>query len=801
MLRAVSVDFDTIWRNLGDVVYRLLRCQPVGHEPWYNSFTDVYSLCVSRPVSHFPILYSSTNALIGDRVAEIVAELSALDDIELLPAYVERWEVFHTGLTCVDSLYRFVNQQYVKNQRPTEAEMCYGASLLMVDQYTMEIMEVGLAFWKRRLFDVLGDRLSSCLMREVLNDRMSISGQQTSIHPCLVSVMLVGELRDSQKSAADLYNEIFQDHLLEATRYFYTQWASQRESELSCSEYVTEALVLRAEERNRAMLYYKYSTEPIEALFQEIIVEQRLNFLNCSVRSIVVNENKTDLKNMYQLLAPNNLCSELLHWFGEHVKCVIRDTIANLSKDPLVAQTQFVENLLSLRNRFLAYIEEVFDGVSAFRNQMDKAFNLAINERCTQLNSVSTASKVSIFRPSELLSRYMDSLLRKSVKNLSISEAEAKLSASIIIFKYIDDKDLFQKFYQRMLCKRLIFNFSFSILELEESLINQLRTVCGYEFTAKFQRMFNDVQLTSELNRNFLQYLQTNNMHFKFGHHFHVLTQCSWPISLTGTAEFLLPPELQSCTSQFEAFYSAAYQGRKMLWAHNYSTVELNVFCTDKIYQLQAPALHATILLFFDKADCDRVTVKDLLNGLQITVAETKPSGTVNPSTTGQDNRDVMDTSVPDTTLPELDMLQKVLVPLFELGIIYPETSGGTPKSGSNAITVDTGILLNRAFTKKRLKLRVTFGSHGKESTQTEADQVDRQVNEDRRYFIQAAIVRILKTRKQIKHSALIEAVLQQASNRFQPPVPLIKRCVEGLIDTGYIERNPDDPDQYSYLA
>lgn len=39
----------------------------------------------------------------------------------------------------------------------------------------------------------------------------------------------------------------------------------------------------------------------------------------------------------------------------------------------------------------------------------------------------------------------MDSLLRKSTNSLSISEIEAKLTASIIIFKYIDDKDIFQK--------------------------------------------------------------------------------------------------------------------------------------------------------------------------------------------------------------------------------------------------------------------------------------------------------------------------------------------------------------------
>lgn len=39
----------------------------------------------------------------------------------------------------------------------------------------------------------------------------------------------------------------------------------------------------------------------------------------------------------------------------------------------------------------------------------------------------------------------MDSLLRKSVKTMTVSEIETKLTASIAIFKYIDDKDLFQK--------------------------------------------------------------------------------------------------------------------------------------------------------------------------------------------------------------------------------------------------------------------------------------------------------------------------------------------------------------------
>lgn len=47
------------------------------------------------------------------------------------------------------------------------------------------------------------------------------------------------------------------------------------------------------------------------------------------------------------------------------------------------------------------------------------------------------------------LARYCDNLLKKSAKGMTENEVEDKLTSFITVFKYIDDKDIFQKVTRR----------------------------------------------------------------------------------------------------------------------------------------------------------------------------------------------------------------------------------------------------------------------------------------------------------------------------------------------------------------
>jgi cullin 1 len=64
----------------------------------------------------------------------------------------------------------------------------------------------------------------------------------------------------------------------------------------------------------------------------------------------------------------------------------------------------------------------------------------------------------------------------------------------MVVFKYIEDKDVYQKFYSKMLAKRLVQHMSASD-DAEASMISKLKQACGFEYTSKLQRMFQVILL------------------------------------------------------------------------------------------------------------------------------------------------------------------------------------------------------------------------------------------------------------------------------------------------------------------
>jgi cullin 1 len=156
-----------------------------------------------------------------------------------------------------------------------------------------------------------------------------------------------------------------------------------------------------------------------------------------------------------------------------------------------------VETLLGVYDKFKSIVVHTFHDHAGFNAALDKACREFMNRNCISVTSTAKGA--------ELLARYCDSILKKSTEIQEKKEEmaiEHMIHRFLTLFKYIDDKELFQKFYSKLLARRLIYETSVSE-DAEAYTISKLREICSYEYTSKLQRMFTDMGVSRELNRSF----------------------------------------------------------------------------------------------------------------------------------------------------------------------------------------------------------------------------------------------------------------------------------------------------------
>jgi len=105
----------------------------------------------------------------------------------------------------------------------------------------------------------------------------------------------------------------------------------------------------------------------------------------------------------------------------------------------------------------------------------------------------------------------------------------------------------------------------------------------------------------------------------------------------------------------------------------------------------------------------------------------------------------------------------------------------------------------NASFTDRARRIKVPMIAA--KITQEEKDSTRATVDEDRKHAIEAAIVRIMKTRKSLDHQKLVLEATTQLMRHFKPDPKQIKKRIEDLIAREYLERDANNPNHYKYLA
>ncbi|CAF4390258.1 unnamed protein product, partial [Adineta steineri] len=98
---------------------------------------------------------------------------------------------------------------------------------------------------------------------------------------------------------------------------------------------------------------------------------------------------------------------------------------------------------------------------------------------------------------------------------------------------------------------------------------------------------------------------------------------------------------------------------------------------------------------------------------------------------------------------------------------------------------------------KTRLNLNLPF----KPNEQKDQSHLVKAAVDERQMVTQAALVRIMKKERTLKHSLLIQEVIQQLISSFKPDISSIKKYIEILIEKEYFRRDSKDKDTLHYLT
>eukprot|EP00096_Caligus_rogercresseyi_P010960 TRINITY_DN415_c0_g1_i2.p1 TRINITY_DN415_c0_g1~~TRINITY_DN415_c0_g1_i2.p1 ORF type:complete len:751 (-),score=90.94 TRINITY_DN415_c0_g1_i2:275-2527(-) len=748
-LRPRRVDFDSTWSELRETVKGVISLSHVPRDVWNDRFMDVYSLCVAYPEPLADRLYRETKLFLEEHFHELLLRVLQAGRDELLHNYHEAWKEFSQGIDYLHMLYSYLNNQHIRKQKMSDAELTYGSLSINPSEQMKEIGELGLDIWRRKMIEPVQDELVRLLLDGIHYDRLNENGSTGQIKfqsgavikGVINSFVSVEEFK--KRGNLELYETIFEKPFLVATGEFYKNEASKLLQEGSVSQYM-EKVIQKIESESKRCIKFVYPTSynKVTSECEQRMVGDHIELLHSECKPMVERELKDDLNNMYRLLKSISGAQDvLLEEIQNHIKNQGLKAISNLKGHSIAKD--FVENVLEVYHKYRELIFTVFYGDQPYIGTLDKACTAIINHRQSK----------QMPKSPELLARYCDGLLKKSQKGISENEIDDKLNASITVFKYLDDKDVFQKFYARNLGKRLIYQQSHS-MDLEEGMINRLKQACGYEFTNKFHRMFTDISLAEDLNNKFTNYLQKESIELGINYFVRVLQQGAWPLSQNGLCPLAIPIELEKTVQMFEQFYTKQFSGRKLTWLHHLSSGDVKIGYLSKTYIINMSTFQMAILLCFESADS--LEYKELL----------------------------------EATKMSEEQFPRNLQSLLDAKLLECDTG---------EINVNSVITLNMGYSNKRTKFRITRTLQNE--TPQEVEHTHQAVEEDRKMYLQATIVRTMKSRKVLKHNLLIQEVLSQSRGRFAPQVNMIKKCIESLIDKAYIERTANGNDEYSYMA
>ncbi|KAL9588748.1 MAG: hypothetical protein Q9203_002452 [Teloschistes exilis] len=641
------------------------------------------------------------------------------------------------------------------------------------------------------------------LLYKVILDQIQMDRDGDIVNTALLrscAYMLEGlyETEDEQE-LNKLYITSFEPIFLAASKEYYQLEGRNLVAKGDAGIFCKHARKAATDEQDRCRSTLSTLTAPkIKAVVEDELVKRNLPEMilheSTGVKFMLDNDRLSDLEMIYELSSwvdpkkeeLKNAVQKRIVEQGEEINSAAKDlsntpaakpSKADADKDeeggksiparPINQQTaaaiKWVDDVLQLKDKYDQVLVQAFQSDQGLQTGFTRSFSDFIN---------------GFERSSEYLSLFFDENMKKDIKGKTETEVDNLLDKGITLLRYISDKDMFERYYKKHLSKRLLMKKSVS-MDAERQMISKMKLEVGNTFTQRIEAMFRDISVSEGLTTSYKKHIRelgdADSQRAELD--VNVLTATMWPMEAMSSSHgeerkliCIFPPEVDRIKQSFEKFYLNKHSGRQLTWQGNMGTAELRAYFSEmkgkKQRELNVSTHMMVIVLLFN----------DLAPGKFLSYDEIQAR-----------------TNIPDHDLKR--NLQSLAV--------APKTRILVKEPMSKDVRRDDKFYFNEKFTSpfQRIKIGVV-ASGNKVEDRDERQETEKRVDLERGQTIEAAIVRTMKQRKELKHQQLITEVIQQLSARFSPDVNLLKKKIESLIEREYLERVGDiDKPAYRYMA
>jgi len=533
---------ENIWNLLKEAIQEIQRKNNSGlsfEELYRNAYTMVLH-------KHGERLYSGLKEVVTNHLESKVRNdvLQALNN-NFLQTLNAAWNDHQTSMVMIRDILMYMDRVYVQQNN---CENVYNLGLVI---FRDKVVRYG----------CIGNHLRVTLLDMIMKERRGEVIDRLSIkNACQMLMMLGIETRN-------VYEEDFESHFLKQSAEFYKIESQKFLEENSASVYIHKVETRINEEAERATHYLDESTEPriVEVVEEELIKKHMKTIVEMEGSGVVhmlKNNRMEDLACMYKLFGR---VSDGHKTIGDCVSKYLREegkALVTAASDEQSQQTNavtYIQNLLELKDRFDNFLNNSFSNDKFFKQVISGDFEFFLN-----LNT----------RSPEFLSLFIDDKLKKGVRGLSDVEVEQVLDKSMILFRFLQEKDAFEEYYKRHLARRLLNQKSASD-DSEKMMISKLKSECGCQFTSKLEGMFKDMTLSNTVNEEFRSHLQNVKNLNGIDLSVRVLTTGFWP-GQNAPPPINLPRVPMQAFDVFKNFYLAKHSGRILTLQPSAGTADLN---------------------------------------------------------------------------------------------------------------------------------------------------------------------------------------------------------------------------------